>query len=121
MRQAAGTGTLSGDGLGASAGTEHAGHLAEGAVLARFPKSDREEVRVVLNRFRGQLLVDVRAWFPTVGGAWKPGKGISLSAARLPELLQALTVATAALAAGDGRRAPGFTAALEALPPELRA
>lgn len=65
--------------------------------VATINKNRREELRVVLDTFKGQKLLDVRvfaaitATSDTVMAPTK--KGISLQASLLPELIEALTAA----------------------------
>lgn len=54
-------------------------------------KNSREEVRVSLDVFRGQMLLNLRVWFVDDEGEMRPGRqGIALRAELLPELRAAL-------------------------------
>lgn len=69
-------------------------------VVADFPKNARETVRVTLRSFNNRDLVDVRTWYYGPDGeTLLPGKGLTLSAAKLPELRAALDAAAAAMGA----------------------
>ena len=71
--------------------------LTPAITVAAIGKNKRDEVRVVLDTFKGQQLVDVRVFTAftassdTVLAPTK--KGVSLQAALLPELIEALTAA----------------------------
>ena len=54
-------------------------------------KSAREELRVSLEVFRGQMLLNLRVWFCDDEGEMRPGRqGVALRAELLPELQTAL-------------------------------
>lgn len=54
-------------------------------------KNSREALRVSLDVFRGQMLLNLRVWFVDDDGEMRPGKqGVALRAELLPELQAAL-------------------------------
>jgi hypothetical protein len=54
--------------------------------VAQFAKNSRAVVRIRLDVYRGQPVLDVRVWYPD-GSAMKPGRaGITMSLAHLPSL-----------------------------------
>ena len=54
-------------------------------------KNSREEIRVSLDDFKGQMLVNLRVWFQGETGQMLPGKqGIAFRVDTLPEVLVAL-------------------------------
>lgn len=61
-------------------------------MVAAIGKNAREEVRVVLDTFKGSQLVDMRAFstFSAAGVMMPTKKGLSLRAELLPELIAAL-------------------------------
>lgn len=72
------------------------GEIATGTVaVATIGKNQRDEIRVVLDTFKGQRLVDVRIFtaFTSSNIVMPTKKGVSLQAALLPELIEALTAA----------------------------
>ncbi len=59
--------------------------------VVRIRRRDHEEVRVVLNEYHGQQWLDIRLYFQTEDGEWRPTrKGVSLRLDKLPELLSGL-------------------------------
>ena len=72
-------------------------------LIETIPKNAREEIRVALTAYQGHDLCDIRVFAePYAGDEWvATKKGISLSVAKLPELIAALQQAEAeAQAAG---------------------
>lgn len=67
----------------------------KGTPIARIAKGKRAEMRVSVNEWKGQHIVDVRLWFiPKAGGDWAPSrKGVSVEAGKLDALVQALILA----------------------------
>lgn len=62
-----------------------------GTMLLSIPKNPREEYRVYAREYKGYKLADVRVWYSDRGSdAMKPGKGISLKVAALPQVIDAL-------------------------------
>ncbi|WP_321808078.1 transcriptional coactivator p15/PC4 family protein [Burkholderia sp. BCC1993] len=60
-------------------------------------RSDSERLRITVSEYRGRTLVDLRVWFVTDGGEWKPGRaGVSLRPDQVGEVMQALRLAAQA-------------------------
>jgi len=60
-------------------------------IIAEIPKNQREVYRVVRRSFKGYKLVDVRVWFDdSETGDLRPGKGVSIKAELLPDVVKAL-------------------------------
>ncbi|WP_233343576.1 transcriptional coactivator p15/PC4 family protein [Burkholderia cepacia] len=60
-------------------------------------RSDSERLRVTVGEYRGRMLVDLRIWFATDRGEWKPGRaGVSLRPDQVSEVMQALRLAAQA-------------------------
>jgi hypothetical protein len=61
-------------------------------VIADIPKNRKEVVRVSTEQLATQHLIHLRVWFhPSVWGDLRPSReGLSLSVAKLPELIRAL-------------------------------
>ncbi|WP_134724819.1 transcriptional coactivator p15/PC4 family protein [Paracoccus luteus] len=54
-------------------------------------KNAREEIRITLDDFKGLQLVNLRVWFDTGNGEYRPGKqGLAFRLDLLPEVLKAL-------------------------------
>lgn len=66
--------------------------MDEGSVIAEFEKNSREVVRVSLTEYKGQELLDVRAYYQSAG-EWKPGKGLALRRSLVTPLRKALQAA----------------------------
>lgn len=66
--------------------------MNDGAIVAEFEKNSREVVRVSLTEYKGQDLLDVRAFYQD-GGEWKPGKGLALRRDLVTPLRKALQAA----------------------------
>ncbi len=64
----------------------------EGILIREFSKNSREVVRIRLTEFKGQKLIDIRAWYGEEADR-KPGKGICLRRELLGELKEALLAA----------------------------
>lgn len=61
------------------------------SIVASFPKNAREEVRVTLEQYNGHDVVNLRVWFQTEDGEWRPGKqGLALRQEKLPYLAAAI-------------------------------
>ena len=68
--------------------------MREDILVGRFQKNAREEVRVTLHNYKGNDLLDIRAWYADPDGEFKPGKrGLSVRVEKLPILLDLLTEA----------------------------
>ena len=62
--------------------------------LAEWPRNSRETVRVRLDLFSGQVVVDCRSWWRDASGELRPGKsGLTLSVRHLPTLAAAVNAA----------------------------
>ncbi len=59
-------------------------------------KNKREQIRIEVNEFRGQDLVDIRVYYQDQdSGEWKPSKkGIAFRVELLPEVIEALQALT---------------------------
>lgn len=63
-------------------------------IVAEWPKNGRETLRVRLDTFKDQAIVDCRAWYATGDGTMKPGRGgLTVSIRHLPALANALAKA----------------------------
>jgi hypothetical protein len=63
----------------------------EGNLLAEIPKNQREVYRVFERTYKGHRLVDIRTWYDDLTtGELRPGKGVSIKAECLPQILDAL-------------------------------
>jgi hypothetical protein len=70
-----------------------AGNTAfDGEIIAEIPKNQREVYRVIARTYKGYRLADVRVWFydPDTGEL-RPGKGVSIKAEALPDIIKALS------------------------------
>ena len=62
-------------------------------VVAQWTKNSREQVKVSLDRYRGNATVDCRCWYDD-NGIGKPSKlGLTLGIRHLPELASAINAA----------------------------
>jgi hypothetical protein len=69
--------------------------LADPVVIAEWWKNRRgESIRLVLNRFEGRDIFDLRTWY-TADGRLKPGKGFAAEVRHLPRLAAAFAKAEA--------------------------
>ncbi|MBW5285308.1 transcriptional coactivator p15/PC4 family protein [Burkholderia gladioli] len=60
-------------------------------------RSDSERLRVTVDEYRGRTLIDLRIWYCTESGEWKPGRaGVSLRPEQASEVMQALRLAAMA-------------------------
>ena len=61
------------------------------AVIDEWPRSNRETVRVFLDRFQGRAIVHVRVFYVGADGIPRPGRdGLALGIGHLPKLADAL-------------------------------
>ena len=59
--------------------------------LDTIAKNSREEIRLSLDDFKGQQLVNLRVWFTAEDGTMRPGRqGIAFRLELLPAVLAAL-------------------------------
>ncbi len=77
-------------------------------IVAEWQKNSRERLRVRLDTFKGQAVIDCRAWYEGSDGSMKPGRGgLTISLRHLPALADATakalaTAQNAGLMPGDG-------------------
>jgi Transcriptional Coactivator p15 (PC4) len=65
-------------------------------VISEWPVNARETMRVRLDQYQGQNIIDLRRWYASGGGELKPGRGgLTIGARHLPELAKALAKALA--------------------------
>ncbi|MEW6425794.1 MAG: transcriptional coactivator p15/PC4 family protein [Bacillota bacterium] len=66
------------------------------SVATIIEKNKREQIRIEVNEFRGQDLVDIRVYYQDQdSGEWKPSKkGIAFRVELLPEVIEALQALT---------------------------
>jgi hypothetical protein len=70
--------------------------LAEPTTIAEWWKNRRgESIRLVLNRYEGRDVVDLRTWYTAEDGKLKPGKGFAAEVRHLPRLAAAFVKAEA--------------------------
>ena len=68
--------------------------MSEPITIASWPKNSRETLQVRLDTFKGQAVVDCRAWYTGSDGNLKPGRGgLTVAIRHLPKLAEALTKA----------------------------
>lgn len=60
-------------------------------------RGDSERLRVTVSEYRGRARIDVRLWYVTGDGEWKPGRaGISLLPEQAGQVMQAIRLAAQA-------------------------
>jgi hypothetical protein len=65
-------------------------------IIAQWPRNARDTVMVRLDRYNGNLVVDIRTWWTSPTGELRPGpSGITMAVHHLPSLARALTDAEA--------------------------
>lgn len=65
--------------------------INRGDVAARFEKNSREEVWVSVDEFRGRKIINIRVYYRTETGEWRPGKqGVAVSVDRYRDLAEAI-------------------------------
>lgn len=70
-------------------------------IVAAIPKRPGEEIRVAVKEFKGRMRINIRVWYQSDAGDWRPSmKGISLSPAQAADVQQALPKAQALAKAG---------------------
>ncbi|WP_175939917.1 transcriptional coactivator p15/PC4 family protein [Caballeronia sp. BCC1704] len=80
-----------------------AADTAAPAPLLDLRRSDSERLRVTLSEYRGRTLVDLRVWYSTETGEWKPGRaGVSLRPNQVGEVVQALMLAARSVDPKEG-------------------
>jgi Transcriptional Coactivator p15 (PC4) len=61
-------------------------------IIAEWPLKRHERLRVSLEYFGGAWLFNIRKWFETEGGEWRPTKqGVAVNLKHLPGLAEAVT------------------------------
>ncbi|WOD18964.1 transcriptional coactivator p15/PC4 family protein [Paraburkholderia kirstenboschensis] len=69
-----------------------------GTAFIDLRKSDSERLRITISEYRGRTLVDLRVWYSTESGEFKPGRaGVSLRPDQVPEIVQGLMLAARAI------------------------
>lgn len=59
-----------------------------------IPKNSREEIRVSLDDFNGNTLLNIRVWFRADDNEMRPSKkGVAINAALIPDVLTAIQTA----------------------------
>ena len=65
-------------------------------IIAEWPKNGRETLRVRLDCFKEQPVIDLRAWYEGSDGTLKPGRGgLTVGIRHLPALAEAIAKALA--------------------------
>ncbi len=61
-------------------------------------KSDGERLRINISDYRGRSFIDLRVWYSTESGEYKPGRaGVSLRPDQVAQVVQGLLVASRAV------------------------
>ncbi|EIN02291.1 hypothetical protein WQE_04862 [Paraburkholderia hospita] len=61
-------------------------------------KSDSERLRINISDYRGRTFIDLRVWYSTEAGEYKPGRaGVSLRPDQVAQVVQGLLVASRAV------------------------
>ncbi|MQM31072.1 MAG: hypothetical protein CRU78_11330 [Candidatus Accumulibacter phosphatis] len=85
-------------------------------IVCEIQKSSREVYWIMRRTFKGYKLVDVRVWFDDADtGERRPGKGVSIKAEALPEIVKALA---RLIDGGEGRYEPSRQPAAASLQSE---
>jgi hypothetical protein len=62
--------------------------------LVSFKKNSKEQVKVILSDFQGRRILNIRVFYLSKDGEWKPSpKGLAFAVEKLPILLAALSQA----------------------------
>jgi len=65
-------------------------------IIAEWPRSSREVLRLSLSEFKGAPTVDLRVWYDDGAGRMQAGRsGLTLSTKQLPRLAEAMARALA--------------------------
>jgi hypothetical protein len=60
-------------------------------LIDEWPRSNRETIRVFLDRFQGRAIVHIRAFYTDTHGILRPGRdGLALGIRHLPKLADAI-------------------------------
>ncbi len=71
-------------------------------VIAKFEKNSREEVRLNVEEYKGRKIINIRVYYRSETGEWRPGsQGLALSVDRYRDLAEAVLKVGEKLAA-DG-------------------
>ncbi len=74
--------------------TDHLPKLTEPVTVAEWSRNSRETMRVRLDTYQGNVVVDCRAWYLGEDGTMKPGRnGLTLAVRHLPALASAFRLA----------------------------
>jgi hypothetical protein len=93
-----------------------------GDPLAKFPRGNDEELRVVVNAIDGTRYIDLRIWFLDAWGRWKPTeRHMTIRGHELLRLVEVLRVAAKAIGAVVLAKAPAPTESEAALRARLAA
>lgn len=69
-------------------------------IVFEFDKNSREKVRALLREWQGKRLLDLRVFYDTGSGDWRPTqKGVCLRVDLLPNLKEAIMALESALTA----------------------
>ncbi|VVG71651.1 hypothetical protein PAP18089_02636 [Pandoraea apista] len=61
-------------------------------------KSDSERLRITISEYRGRTFIDLRTWYSTETGEFKPGRaGVTLRPDQIAEIVQGLMLAGRAI------------------------
>lgn len=83
-------------------------------IIAEWAKNGRETLRVRLDTFKDQPVIDCRAWYENSEGLLRPGRGgLTLGIRHLPALADALVKAVETANAAGLMPADDATGALE--------
>jgi hypothetical protein len=62
-----------------------------GACFLDMRRTDSERLRIVVSEYRGRTLIDLRVWYSTESGEFRPGRaGVSLRPDQVAEVVQGL-------------------------------
>lgn len=74
--------------------TPNAPGLQAALVVAEWPKSVRENLRITLDQYQGRPVIDIRTWWWNEAGELRPGRaGLTVSTRHLRQLAAALVEA----------------------------
>jgi hypothetical protein len=59
-------------------------------LIAEWPRSARQTLRIQLDTFQGNSVVDIRAWYPSCDGLRPTRSGITIGTRHLGDLSEAL-------------------------------
>jgi Transcriptional Coactivator p15 (PC4) len=71
---------------------------ADSTTFLDLRKSDSERLRIQIGQYRGRTFIDLRVWYSTEFGEYKPSRaGVSLHPGQVAEVVQGLLVASRAI------------------------